>query len=198
MMVVHLPRICKPSSVRRGMRLPLLLFVILILKVVLCVSSTPTKVIGAHCSKRTRFQPWGLSRGSTDALLGTGASFSTQHKHAATSCLSVRGGAFALPNMEVTVFGAQTSFDYCADGYVVNMCTDEEFEFTRGGGSTDTAGSRQRPFTSSTSLQATSSTLSEPSANDDVDLPPLFRRMFGEWSVFLLIMPMTVLKLLLL
>jgi hypothetical protein len=55
-MMIHRRRICKPSSVRCGMRLPVLLSVILILKV-LCVSSTPTTDIGAHSfhsySKRT-------------------------------------------------------------------------------------------------------------------------------------------------
>jgi hypothetical protein len=119
---------------------------------------------------------------------------STQLKHTAAyaSSLSVRGGSFALPNTEVTVCGTstQTSVDHCdgtgAGGYVVSMRTDAAL--TRGG-------SRERPFTSSTSLKATSSGLSEPSPNDNVDLPRGFRKLFGEWSILLLVVPLTILKL---
>jgi hypothetical protein len=121
----------------------------------------------------SRLQPWGR---------GTGAS---------ASSLSVRGGSFALPNTEVTVVesSTQTSVDYCdgTGGYVVSMRTD--VALTRGG-------SRKRTFASSTSLKATSLGLSEPSPDDDVDLPRGFRKLFGEWSVFLLIVPLTILKLL--
>jgi hypothetical protein len=150
-----------------------------------CVSSMPTTELGAHCfhsySKRSCLQVWGLSRRrSTD----------TQHKHTAASSLSVRGGSFALPHTEVTEFGTQTSVDYSAGGYVVSMNTVEPL--------TDTTGSHQRPYTLFSSLKVTSLVPSKPSANDDVDLPPFFRRIFGEKSAFLLMIPLTVLKLIVL
>jgi hypothetical protein len=164
MTVVHLRRLRKKlSSVRCGMLLPVLLAVIMILSV--CSS-------GAHgfhsSSKRTpsRLQPW---------TRGTGASCFS---------LSVRGGSFARPNTEVTVVESSTqrSVDYCdgTGGYVVSMCT--HVALTRGG-------SGGRPFASSTSLRATSARPSEPSHDDDADLSWGFRKLFGEWSVFLLIVP---------
>jgi hypothetical protein len=188
MMVVHPRRLCKPSSVRCGMK-----SVLLLILTVFC--SMPTTVLGAHSDSkriRTRLQPWGLSRSGTDTLSGTGSS--TQHKHTTdASCLSVRGGGScgALPTTEVTVFTTSVnSVDLCSEGegYVVNMCTDAAS--TRGG-STD-AGIYQRPFASSSDApEATSFAQSA-----DVDLPPWFLKLFGPRSVSLLIVPLTILKLL--
>jgi hypothetical protein len=198
--VVHRRLLRKSSPVRCGM-LPAILSVILILVTVCCVNSMPTTGLGAHCfhsySKRTGLQQWGLSRRrqSTDKLSGAGASLSTHHKDIATSSLSVRGGSFALPHTAVTESGTQTSVDYSAGGYVVSMYTDDPLT---GDGSTDIEGSRQRPYTLFSSIIGTSPVPTEPSANDDVDLPPFFQRIFGERSALLLMIPITVLKLLIL
>jgi hypothetical protein len=172
------------------------LVVILILTVI-CVSSIPTTKLGAHCFHRysKRLQAWGprRSRASADISSGPAASLRLQRTPAVASYLSVRGGsAFDLPTTEVTVFGPQTSVEYCGRDYIVSMYTSEELKLDE---STDPAVSRQiPPFTPSDSLKA-----SEPaSATDDADLPAFLHGLLGEWSFFFLIMPITILKLLIL
>jgi hypothetical protein len=196
--VLHRRRLClsKPSSVRCGMN-QVILFGILILTVS-CVSSMPTTGLGAHCfhSYSKPLQPCGRRRCRLGNDTSSGAGASLRRKHAAAaSYLSIRGGSFDLPHTEVTVFGAQTSVDYCGRGYVVSMYTTEELAR---GGSTDTAGSRRiPPFISSNSRKATSLVPSEPSADDDVILPSLLHRLLGEWSFLFLIIPIIILKLIL-
>jgi hypothetical protein len=181
---------------------PALLLVVILILTVICVSSIPTTKLGApQCFHRysKRLQPWNprRCRASADISSDTAASLRSQRTPAAASYLSVRGGSFDLPTTQVTVFGPQTSVEYCGRDHIVSMYTSEEL--TRGE-STDPAGSCQiPPFTPSDSLKATSLVPPEPaSATDDAELPSILYRLMGEYSFVLLLMPITILKLLIL